>query len=78
MLLKYSPEGGDVRLSVREQEGHATVMISDQGIGMNPQEQAKLFVLFQRAPGHGWSAADLVSGYTSLPRSSNSMAAGWG
>jgi signal transduction histidine kinase len=47
--LKYSSVGEDVHLSMRELDGHATISVSDQGIGMIPQEQAKLFVPFQLA-----------------------------
>jgi len=46
--VKYSPRGGEIRVSVRPQEEHLAVRVSDQGIGIAPSHQAKLFGPFQR------------------------------
>jgi signal transduction histidine kinase len=46
--LKYSLAGGEVRVSVRRVEQMAEVAVSDQGIGMSPAEQARLFQPFMR------------------------------
>ncbi len=46
--LKYSPQGGEVRVQVRQQEGYAVVTVSDEGIGMAPEERDRLFTPFQR------------------------------
>lgn len=46
--LKYSPAGGEVRVSVRQVERMAEIAISDQGIGMSPAEQTRLFQPFAR------------------------------
>lgn len=46
--LKYSPEGGDVRLSVTSDGEDAVIRVSDQGIGMSQQEQQRLFEPFRR------------------------------
>ena len=46
--IKYSPEGGDVRLTVSPREDQAIVTISDQGMGMDQDEQTTLFAPFQR------------------------------
>lgn len=47
--VKYSPQGGEVRLAVHRQDDQAVVAVSDQGIGMAPDEQDRLFVPFQRS-----------------------------
>ncbi len=51
--IKYSPQGGNVRFSVRD-EGDALVFtVSDQGIGIPEADQAQLFVSFHRASNVG-------------------------
>ncbi len=53
--VKYSPEGGEIRVSGHRDDGHEVVLsVSDQGIGIAPEEQARLFGRFYRAD----SAAD--------------------
>jgi len=46
--VKYSPQGGEVRVSVKPEEEHLVIGISDQGIGISLADQAKLFGPFQR------------------------------
>lgn len=46
--VKYSPNGSRVRVSVKTEEGHLVIGISDQGRGLSLHEQAKLFGPFQR------------------------------
>ena len=46
--VKYSPQGGEIRVSVRPQEEHLVIGVSDQGIGISSADQAKLFGPFQR------------------------------
>ncbi len=46
--LKYSPEWGEVRVTVQQVDGQALVSVSDQGIGITPKEQGKLFQPFER------------------------------
>jgi two-component system, OmpR family, sensor histidine kinase VicK len=72
--LKYSPEGGIIRLELHHQENHIIVQIQDQGIGIPITEQSKLFEPFYRAsnvgiiPGTGLGlaivkkAVDLIGG----------------
>ncbi|HEY8490670.1 MAG TPA: ATP-binding protein, partial [Dehalococcoidia bacterium] len=46
--LKYSPQGGPIRLSVRARGGWAEVAVADQGLGIPPEEQPNLFRPFAR------------------------------
>lgn len=46
--IKYTPEGGMVTLSVERQNGAAIVQVADTGIGIPPQEVAKIFDRFYR------------------------------
>jgi len=46
--VKYSPQGGKIQVSVRAEEECLIIGVSDQGIGISPSDQAKLFVPFQR------------------------------
>lgn len=46
--LKYSPEGGEVRVTVLQIDGQALLSVSDQGIGIPPEEQGNLFQSFVR------------------------------
>lgn len=55
--FKYSPQGGEVRLRtlLRQQGGvhQLGIRVSDQGIGMTPEQQARLFERFYRADPSG-------------------------
>jgi PAS domain S-box-containing protein len=46
--VKYSPQGGEIRVSVKPEEEHLVIGVSDQGIGISPSDQAKLFGPFRR------------------------------
>lgn len=46
--IKYSPDGGYVRISARMDSDHLVIGVSDRGIGISPEDQAKLFAAFQR------------------------------
>ena len=46
--VKYSPQGGEIRISARPEDEHLVISVSDQGIGISPSDQAKLFGPFQR------------------------------
>jgi signal transduction histidine kinase len=46
--VKYSPSGGDVRCTVRSGEGLAVITVSDQGIGIEPEDVPRLFTRFTR------------------------------
>ncbi len=45
---KYSPSGGEVRVSAKPQGEQLVIGVSDQGIGISPTDQEKLFAPFQR------------------------------
>jgi signal transduction histidine kinase len=47
--VKYSPEGGEIRLAARVKEDQLLVTVSDQGMGMTPAETEHVFERFFRA-----------------------------
>jgi len=46
--VKYSPDGGVIKIMGRTADDHAIVSVNDQGIGIAPEEQTKLFRRFYR------------------------------
>jgi signal transduction histidine kinase len=48
--IKFTPEGGDVRVSVGAENGTVRLEVADTGIGISPAEQPRLFERFFRAP----------------------------
>ena len=46
--LKYSPSGGDVTCQVRAHAGIARVSVTDEGLGIAPENMATLFTRFGR------------------------------
>ncbi|UCG47763.1 MAG: HAMP domain-containing histidine kinase [Phycisphaerales bacterium] len=47
--IRYTPEGGKVRLSVKEREQFILVQVSDTGIGVPEEDLTKIFDEFYRA-----------------------------
>ncbi|MEM9413966.1 MAG: ATP-binding protein [Planctomycetota bacterium] len=47
--IKYSPDGGEVRVHVDVSPGQLTFEVSDTGIGISEEDQARIFEKFQRA-----------------------------
>jgi signal transduction histidine kinase len=45
---KYSPSGSEIAVGVRREGGMATVSVADQGVGIAPEDQARLFTRFAR------------------------------
>jgi PAS domain S-box-containing protein len=46
--VKYSPDGGKIRISARLENDHMVIGVSDEGIGISLHDQAKLFSPFER------------------------------
>ncbi|NQT31919.1 MAG: PAS domain S-box protein [Deltaproteobacteria bacterium] len=46
--VKYSPQGGEIKVSVRPNKDELVIGVSDRGVGISPADQAKLFTPFQR------------------------------
>ncbi|MFN2583073.1 MAG: ATP-binding protein [Candidatus Dormibacteria bacterium] len=46
--LKYSPDGGEVMLSLREHDDVVELDVADRGVGIPPEELARLFQPFTR------------------------------
>jgi PAS domain S-box-containing protein len=46
--VKYSPQGGGIKVSVRPEKEQLVIGVSDRGVGISPADQAKLFAPFQR------------------------------
>jgi len=60
---KYTPEGGDIRLSVHAEAGDAVFAVTDNGIGMDPDTVETMFEMFtQSVHGHERSAGGLGIG----------------
>ena len=60
---KYSPDGGEIRISIRHDQGRLGIEVSDRGVGMTPEQLARLGERFWRAdtsgkiPGSGLGVA---------------------
>jgi PAS domain S-box-containing protein len=50
---KYTPENGDIRLSVRLDGGRLVTTVRDNGIGMTPEAIGQIFELFSQGDGRG-------------------------
>lgn len=46
--IKYSPDGGDVVVSLRSENGHLVCSVSDTGMGMSEKDQEEVFAKFFR------------------------------
>ena len=46
--IKYTPDGGKVDISVSETEKEVTLTVSDNGIGIAPEHQSRIFERFYR------------------------------
>jgi signal transduction histidine kinase/CheY-like chemotaxis protein len=43
---KYTPQGGNVRVSIRQHEGDVILTVADNGIGIAPDDLGRIFELF--------------------------------
>ena len=59
--VKYSPRGGQVRVRLDRSDGHAVVAVSDDGIGIAPEELTKMGKLpFERGKrAHGYAGVGI-------------------
>lgn len=60
--IKYSPQGGDIRVDIEMREGVAEVSVTDSGIGLGGREAEALFERYGRGEGaldHGISGHGL-------------------
>ena len=47
---KYTPPGGQIQLSLREEHGEAVLRVHDNGVGIEPDLQDRIFELFVQGP----------------------------
>jgi signal transduction histidine kinase len=48
--MKYSGESRQIDLRVQTEAGHGVIEVSDQGIGIDPEQQKRIFEKFYRVP----------------------------
>ncbi len=48
--MKYSGESKEIGLHLKRKDGHALIQVVDHGIGIDPQEQKRIFEKFYRIP----------------------------
>lgn len=46
--IKYTPPGGSITISLRQVNGYAVFEVADNGIGISPEQQSRLFTPFFR------------------------------
>lgn len=50
--VKYSPEGASIGIRVRSSEESVRLVVADQGCGIEPAEQGRIFEPFYRSKKH--------------------------
>ena len=68
--IKYSPDGGQVTVSTFAERSHAVVSVSDQGIGIPPEEHGRISSRSAARAGRGSWCPEWASGCPSRARSS--------
>ncbi len=51
--VKYSPDGGEIHIGAAQERDCVHLTISDQGVGIPPEDQQQLFGMFYRGRGNG-------------------------
>ncbi len=51
--FKYSPAGGEVAIDIQEAPGEVGIVVSDRGLGMTPEQHARICERFYRADPSG-------------------------
>lgn len=49
--IKYSPDGGDIIVSLRKKSKEIILSVQDQGIGISPHQEEKIFQKLYQVPG---------------------------
>ena len=57
--LRYTPEGGRVRVALERSHGRATLLVDDSGPGIPAEARERVFERFYREPGHGVEGSGL-------------------
>lgn len=51
--IKYSPDGGEITVATRHEDGRLLITVRDQGVGISEQDQEQLFQRFYRGSAEG-------------------------
>jgi signal transduction histidine kinase len=46
--FKYSPQGGEIEIQLSRETDRTLIRVSDEGIGLEPDDLSRLFKLFSR------------------------------
>jgi len=46
--VKYSPEGSEIKVFIRREKQMLAIGVADKGAGISPEDQGRLFELFER------------------------------
>jgi signal transduction histidine kinase len=46
--VKFTPAGGEIRIGVYREENWAVIVVTDEGIGIDPREQSRIFEIFEQ------------------------------
>jgi DNA topoisomerase VI subunit B len=75
--VKYTPAGGSISISVKQEAEEAVLRVHDTGIGISPDLLPQLFELFVQGDpgstrvrtgwGSGWPSSVVLSSFTAAP-----------